>query len=419
MPSATRASHLVTTLALNVAAVESYLHGEGHPELSIEDDVPHYLQSNPAFIQPRDTIIQACRELLVMVQGAYSTITSQRAAEFANTAAVCHFDIASSFPEGQESATFDELAQNCKLPEPDVRRIVRGCIPNYIFQEKNVGEVSHTAASKALAKCNLLREHVEMMCGEILPGALKYTDAMEKWPGSEEPNQAGFNIANNTQHPAFEHMAKNGRLERFTNSMKVASMSPANSPIWLVEHYPWHCLDSGTLVDVGGSSGAYSIPIAEHYPEMKCIIQDLPNVVHRAEKEVPDNLRDRVTFMPHDFFTEQPVKSADVYLLRWVLHDWSDKYAIRIIRNLIPALAKHSKIVVQEFVLPEPGKIPTLEDRNLRNYDICMRGLSNGKERETKDWESLFARADPRFRIVGIVKPQGSALSIVEIAWEA
>jgi hypothetical protein len=51
------------------------------------------------------------------------------------------------------------------------------------------------------------------------------------------------------------------------------------------------------------------------------------------------------------------------YLLRWTLHNCSDKYAIKVIRNLIPALASHAKIGVQEFVLPEPVPTPNLEDR--------------------------------------------------------
>ena len=43
--------------------------------------------------------------------------------------------------------------------------------------------------------------------------------------------------------------------------------------------------------------------------------------------------------MEHDFFfLEQPVKSADVYLIRWILHDWPNTYAFKILRALVPAL---------------------------------------------------------------------------------
>ena len=119
-------------------------------------------------------------------------------------------------------------------------------------------------------------------------------------------------------------------------------------------------------MDVGGSHGEYSIAVAQRFPSMKCIVQDLPNVIGRAESLLPSDLKDRVSFMAHDFFQPQPVKEAAVYLLRWILHDWSDTYAIRILRALIPALGRGSKILLHEYILPEPGERPTVQDRTLR-----------------------------------------------------
>ena len=62
--------------------------------------------------------------------------------------------------------------------------------------------------------------------------------------------------------------------------------------------------------------------------------------------------------MAHDFFTEQPVKEANFYLLRQILHDWSDKYAVKILRSLLSAMGKDSAIIVMEQVLPDPGDVP-------------------------------------------------------------
>lgn len=70
--------------------------------------------------------------------------------------------------------------------------------------------------------------------------------------------------------------------------------------------------------------------------------------------------------MGHDFFTEQPVKGAEVYLLKWILHCWSDKYARNILRALIPALRRGSKIVLHEYILPESEALPTLGDKTVR-----------------------------------------------------
>lgn len=70
--------------------------------------------------------------------------------------------------------------------------------------------------------------------------------------------------------------------------------------------------------------------------------------------------------MAHEFFAEQPVQGADVYYFRCILHDWSDKYAIRILRSLIPALKVGARILLSEYVVPEPGEISSYQERVLR-----------------------------------------------------
>ncbi len=309
---------------------------------------------------------------------------------------VCRLNIASSFPKDRDTATYEELSQNCGLPESEVRRVIRALLPSYIFQETKDGMVTHTAASRILATNPLMSQYIDMTASEMIPAVMRLADAMQKWPGSEEPNQTvsisylytivnplfsrknvdknmntnikfkqGYSIANNTDDHAFTYMAKHaGRSERFAAAMSIFSNSPGNSPKWLFENYPWGDI-TGTIVDVGGSTGRYSIPIAQAFPNLKCIIQDLPEVIADVDLSALDGLHN-VSFMAHDFFVEQPVKGAEVYLLRWILHDWSDKYAIRILQALIPALKANSKVVVHEHILPQPGEAHLLQERTLR-----------------------------------------------------
>lgn len=177
----------------------------------------------------------------------------------------------------------------------------------------------------------------------------------------------GYNLANNTEDPAFLHMAKfPGRSQQFARAMSLFSMGPGYSPKWLLENYPWDSLHAGTLVDIGGSKGEYSIAIAQKHPQMKLIVQDLEEVVDQARSGIPADMTERVSFMVHDFFKEQPIKGADVYLMRWILHDWSDTYAVRILRALIPALRKEAQIVLHEYILSEPGEVLTQQDKLLR-----------------------------------------------------
>jgi tRNA G46 methylase TrmB len=51
----------------------------------------------------------------------------------------------------------------------------------------------------------------------------------------------------------------------------------------LIESYDWESMREGVVVELGGSQGAMCIDLARHYPHMKCIIQDLPDVVAGIE----------------------------------------------------------------------------------------------------------------------------------------
>lgn len=100
-------------------------------------------------------------------------------------------------------------------------------------------------------------------------------------------------------------------------------------------------MGSATVVDVGGgigrcftycvptdltrSSGGMSLDLAKMYHDLKFVIQDRPAIVKQGqevwERDYPEAVKSqRVKLMPHDFFTEQPIKGAAVYHMRYILY---------------------------------------------------------------------------------------------------
>ena len=60
----------------------------------------------------------------------------------------------------------------------------------------------------------------------------------------------------------------------------------------------------------------------------------------------------QVTIQGHSFFTPQPVKDADIFLLRYVLHDWSNAKAIEILKLLREvAVPGKTKVVVIDGII--------------------------------------------------------------------
>jgi len=68
-----------------------------------------------------------------------------------------------------------------------------------------------------------------------------------------------------------------------------------NESHYLLDNYPWNT--KHTVVDVGGGHGQIATTIAERFPNVRCIVQDLPGVVEAGEATVPLHLADRITFM--------------------------------------------------------------------------------------------------------------------------
>jgi len=75
------------------------------------------------------------------------------------------------------------------------------------------------------------------------------------------------------------------------------------------------------ICDVGGGVGNISIQLAERYPALQFILQDLPGQLEIAKHNVwpqhcPNAIQQkRISFIPLDFFKESPKKGCDIYFV--------------------------------------------------------------------------------------------------------
>ncbi|KAL9593184.1 MAG: hypothetical protein Q9179_006045 [Wetmoreana sp. 5 TL-2023] len=156
------------------------------------------------------------------------------------------------------------------------------------------------------------------------------------------------------------------KAKRFAGAMTSFASIRGHGAEFLVQGYPWASLGHATVVDVGGSEGEYSAALARAFPKLEFIVQDLPAVVQAVhEKRRSIDVADRIKFMEHDMFSEQVV-SADIYLFRWIFHNWPDKYVIKILSQLIPAMKAGARVLISEMILPEPNTLPLLRERRPR-----------------------------------------------------
>jgi hypothetical protein len=168
---------------------------------------------------------------------------------------------------------------------------------------------------------------------------------------------------------------------------------------------------------MGGNEGFVAIALAETFPSLSFVVQDLAGMrTLQMMDKIPTHLSSRISLTTHDFFQPQ-TEIADAYLFRHIFHAFSDKYAINILRALIPALRPGARIIINDIVLPDPGVISRLEEKSIRTMDVLMKTVCNSREREIDDWKSLFEQADERFRWQGAWKTSGK-LWFIESTWE-
>lgn len=305
----------------------------------------------------------------------------------------------------------------CRLLEHDLRRIVRfTAVHHRVFQEPRKGYVAHTQASKLLAENMKISDLMGLTFAECWPAHARAVDAIAM--RSEEPNVSGYALANETSLTTFEFMEQNPlRAQRFAAAMSTTSQASLDA---LSDYFEWGDLPSGsTVVDIGGSKGHVSVHLAGRFPHLKFVVQDLPAVVNGAAAKIPPELSDRVKINSHDMFKEQPANNAAVYMLRYVLHDWPDKYCLKVLRNLVPALSKGAVVVVQDHLLPEPGTLSLLQEMQMRSMDCIMLSLFNARERDADDWKRLFSAADQRFGGVEISKiKENPSTCVIVVQWK-
>jgi SAM-dependent methyltransferase len=339
---------------------------------------------------------------------------------------IYHYKLASAVPQ-QGDASYAEIAATSGLAESLCRRFIRCAIGNNIFDENpESARVFHTESSRQLALRPQFYEAVGFQLEDVAPAAFKLPKTWAKY-GQEDGEQShsAFSVENMSDKTIYDIYAsepKRGR--RFGDAMQFYTQDDSWDLHHILASFDWKGVEfdrpGASVVDVGGGQGQISYFLARHSQNLRFIVQDLPHVLDVAREEVPQEVRQRVTFEAHDFFEPQVARDAApvAFLLRHILHNWSDGYCVKILRALRPALSPGARILIIEYVL-EDGPVKDLSTRFGFQLDMIMASLFTAQVRRVIDFERLLRLADSRFEIKRVGKPPGPTLhSVIEIEWD-
>lgn len=96
----------------------------------------------------------------------------------------------------------------------------------------------------------------------------------------------------------------------------------------------------------GAGSARRLCPFSTLSPGSKGVVFDQ---AHVTKEEIP---HERLKAVGGNFFEWAP-PGGDAYLLRFVLHDWSDENAATILRCLRRAMKPSATLILAEWVIPE------------------------------------------------------------------
>ncbi|ETW80891.1 hypothetical protein HETIRDRAFT_154964 [Heterobasidion irregulare TC 32-1] len=345
---------------------------------------------------------------------------------------------------GPQGAHVNDIAERNGMNAARIGRVLRLLATHHIFREVTPDVFTNNRVSSLLDTGKPVEELLKFplikhdgtsgfsaAVGHQSDETFKHVAALSEtlhdpvFGHSDEPNQCARSKAFNTDLSAFEwlELPENSyRRRRFGVFMDGLSKVQLLDTSW--SGFDFSSLpDGGLVVDVAGGIGSVSMVIAKAYPKLNIVVEDLPEVVRDAEKFWKANLAEsfdsgRVRLVPHDMFTPQPeaLRAPDLFVLRGILHDWSDTYAMKILKHLRAAAGPRTQLLIIDSVLryacpPDPQRTETFKVPKLVEppapllanmggaaslhyaYDIVMLALQNGQERTADQFNELLRRA--------------------------
>jgi hypothetical protein len=271
--------------------------------------------------------------------------------------------------------TAAELAATVGANEPALRRLLRFLTAIGVLTEDASGRFTPTA------KGELLRaDHPRSQkAWAVVFGSPQFWQPWGRLTEAVRTGQPGFNLAFGEPHFSYlsHHPAE-------AADFQAAMTSGTNSQLTaILDAYDFSGFTR--IVDVGGGHGGLLRGILAHCPQVSGVLFDMPSTVPSELLGSPELAR--CEFSPGDMFQHVPL-GGDAYVLKWILHDWSDAEAIQILRNVRQSIRAEGRLIVIERLIG-----PSNQHDPVKWGDLTMMVMLTGRERSELEFRELFAAA--------------------------
>jgi hypothetical protein len=196
--------------------------------------------------------------------------------------------------------------------------------------------------------------------------------------------------------------------KQFTRAMTGADSLGA---VAMVADFPWSSFKR--VVDIAGSDGKFLHHVLEENSTLSAVLFDRPPVIQLAEKEWTQSGRfasacGRGELVAGDFFDVETVpkaKDGDVFMMRFVIHDWTSPNVMKILRSMRNAIGQaNASLIIGETAMPERHQMSPIP--TVYTFDMMMMVFfGDARERTPTQWHEALGAAG--FRIKKIHPTRG------------
>jgi SAM-dependent methyltransferase len=270
--------------------------------------------------------------------------------------------------------TAEELALEAGAHAPTLKRLLRALASLELFECTPEGSYKNTPLGDVLRTY-----HPESQRdGGIFLTAPFLWRPLGELAESVRTGEPSFNAVFGQSF--FEYLAGNPEDAALFNRVMtegIAWTAPA-----LLKAYDFSRFEQ--LVDVGGGQGALLRELLAATPKLEGVLFDLPAVVAGAGAILENRMAGRVRIVGGSFFDGVP-EGADAYLLKGVIHDWSDEDAVKILGNVRRAIRPDGTLLLVESLVDS-------EERPAGLGDLLMLVIG-GRDRSEEDFRRLLGEA--------------------------
>jgi hypothetical protein len=198
---------------------------------------------------------------------------------------------------------------------------------------------------------------------------------------SVRTGQTGFDLVYGKN--TFDWFAENPQAARLFDDMQADLTARTAAAVTTAYDFS----TARTIVDVGGGNGTLLAAILGRHAAPRGVLFDLPHVVKAAAPALAAKLGDRCTVAGGDFFKSVP-DGGDVYIMKFILHDWNDVRARAILATCHRAMKPGTALLVIEELVCGPNVAC-----DAKVGDLNMLARLGGRNRTEREYRDLLTAA--------------------------